>query len=563
MIRISRLVKREHLFFTFLVVLNLAYLVSRAHVVLIIVSLIFSMGLVTLTSLLNRKATKILIFVVGILYLFLTYYYFRWSSWDGNVLYLRNVLLLKDDFRISYFETPLFPYLGELFLAAILKFGSLRLMNLSFGVATVGSVVTTMILYRKLGMKSGVSGLALLLLLTSPTFLYFALTEFKIDMFLLVVANLSLVVFLQLLEKPTFSNIALLGILLVMGTLIKVLFLAISTTIIFLAGFELLKRRLFKGLALLLISFCVPIMLWAYYYGLYIKPEITLNSPYSLLAELKLERDDKKMLECIYDAGKNDSDRYLNVLSSRGVTGHANPGPFMYAGTFLVLLFPVLYKLSAQGKKVARVMAIGMVTTALYFVYVGVIYWYLFAIFPLISLVIAILIDDLIKSKLLRNFLIGLTVSTGLIAVLGPVRGVFRTGKSPRDISGEFTSLTLMETYKMNIFLGEVSQNSYVLDASEHTSAVFLPYLKDYDKKVIKSRYYFASAGKPLKDVYRELKQKKIDIIVVDKSKLMDPWYYKACPAINRRILIEFLNNYTHEIYRQGDSPVIFKLNET
>jgi len=103
-----------------------------------------------------------------------------------------------------------------------------------------------------------------------------------------------------------------------------------------------------------------------------------------------------------------------------------------------------------------------------------------------------------------------------------------------------------------------LSKNHYILDATQHIHATFLPFMDNYDERLVKSNFYFVSSKKDVDQIKAELLSKDIKYIIAQKNKLFDDWYV-SCPFRNNEILFKFLEKHTRMVY---DSKYIGEIYE-
>lgn len=93
-----------------------------------------------------------------------------------------------------------------------------------------------------------------------------------------------------------------------------------------------------------------------------------------------------------------------------------------------------------------------------------------------------------------------------------------------------------------------LSKDHYIMDATQHIHLTYLPFMDNYDEKLVKSNFYFVSSGKSTEEMKRELLSKNIRYIIARKDTLFDEWYV-GCPLRNNEILFQFLNKHTKMVY--------------
>lgn len=556
----------------------IGYLITRYDLRYVFIYILVALFLVYLVNrVIKLGKIRYLIILITITYLVFSFFNFRSTSWDGNNLYLKNVLILVEDFNINYIDKPILPYLSEYFLAAIYKFGSLRVMNLAFGVATIGSMFTTFILYKRIGLSKQTIDLGLTILLLNPVFLIFAVSEFKIDMFLLLYSNLTLLSFLWYLKYPTVKKSLILGFLVIVTSLSKLIFIPSAVVIITACIFYLHQKKILKYHAFIpMLTLSMGVIIWTFFFGL----RISHNEPfvvhkYGYLQGVDLDRNQDIVSQCYSDIKKIDYGQYYydSTITERFLQplyfllnkvpypaeslAMSRPGPFVYFGAVLFLLLPMFgiwKKISTEFK---LIYFIALPSIAIYLLFVRTVFWYLYFLFPFFSVLIPLLLQTELRKQSLKTIFYVFFVTISLIEM--PLTTYFTYGT-------DFTNkLPPSNQYAKVIYNGSkviqsnLSSEEFIMDSSEHKTNVFFPYLESYDKKVIESEYYFVASQKSTDEMYYELKNKRVKIIAVNQSYLLNNFFW-GCPHENNLKLNDFLNKHTEPIFYYGKNPVIFKI---
>ncbi len=492
-----------------------------------------------------------------------------------------------EDFQITSLQRASAPFLAELFLAAVWKFGSKYSMNLMFGFATVLSVVTTYLLYKTLGINKKTTISALLILVFNPMFLAFGLMEFKVEMFLLVIANLSYIAFVRYMNNPKVLTSFVFGTLLAVASLIKVSFLPFAFVLITLFTYEVFSKKVavFKNvstssgkvlhLTTAALSFLVPIALWAYQFGFYI-PVININI-FSLNSEeinrIVLDKNSEIEASCIADYYEKDLGGFVYskttlakilqpyYIFTNNPAHHrplksvmTDPGFLLY---FSLLLFPFLILLVTKKRRENRAWRYFYIFTVtgivMFYLQVGVLFWYIYPLYPFIALGIPLCVEFLFTKVKHKKTIEILVYSAGLAYFMLLFTFIFLL------LSEGYFTKQLMWLFEINTKVNTLERNKLILNAFEHPYSVPLTFAESYDKRIINSGYYFASADKPLADIHTELLNHNVGYIVVSEKHLLDA-FYTGCPLKNNQILKEYLGIYTEPVYVFNEMNFIFKL---
>ena len=546
------------------------------------IALLYIFGIVFASILLAKLNRKVLYLACGFLILFIlvySFFHFRGSSWDA-FYYMRNALLLKQRnlASLTVVEKPYFPYLGEFFLALIWKFLGFHFMNLSFGVATLVSLWLTYLLFKELTLKDNICFISLLLLFSSPMFLEFIFSQYKVELFLLVFVLASYIFWVRILKNQAeFYHFILLGVFLAFAVLVKVSFLPfavfiILTTLLRVSG-EISPEKRGKPLVcafILLLCFALPLLFWIIYAGGIAVPY--LGSYYVKDPVVHLTRDSDLLEDC--EANKRSRDYgslvksdplwkqpyfYLSNSEGRlnGLYSMFDPGIFLYLS---ILLFP-LYGISIYQKTYAKYLYFYVVFgLSVHFIFAPGVFWYIIFIFPFLAPLFPSLLSkelekrpESLQEDAISFVLEGLFIFISLVGILMAAR-YFDPSMNLDSLQNSYLS----EIREQNFHIASLVHDGYLLDASEHRYFVNLMFLPKYDEFVIRSNCYFAAANKSLQELYKELTGNNIRYIAVHKDKLLDSWYQKL-PRKNNEILLEFLDEYTVPIYPE-ENPFLFEI---
>lgn len=572
---------KDNLFVFFFVLVCAIYYAFRPTLLILFIATTFLLFLIY-SLLKNFRLPKHFVITISLLfilfYIFMSLVNYRPLSMDGLITHLRNTFLLKSDFYISYLDQPLKPYLAEMFLAFLWRFSSVYLLNVSFAAATLIAILLTLELYKKLDLDNSFRYLALFILVTSPTFLLFAFIEFKIDMFLLIFSLLAYLQFIRTLEKPNLIRCVVLGFILSINCLIKTTFIPSAAIIIMLLIFDKLFTNAKQNLKLtyifaVVISFLIPLLIWAYLFGFSI-PRVSgyINGKLNKVVPIHLYRDSIVYKECFDQRVRNDYSEFLygngflgNLLQpiyylanykSPFLTFHiGNPGFLIYFSFFLFVFLPLFNRNLFKNKRFVYFYIFVIINLVIFYATVRKIYWYLFYIYPFVSLTVPVIIAKLCSEWGAQKRIINsLVFATGILNLIIAIAMFVQSVLVPYKVE-----LYMRGVYGLSSYINSLKPTALIMNASEHKWFVPITFVKDADKRVIKSDFYFVSSQKSSKEMYKELKSNNIDYLVVFKNKLADSWY-NGCPLQNNIRLKEFIDSYTIPLYYLGGSPVVFEL---
>jgi len=518
--------------------------------------------------------------LASILLLIYSFFYYRTESWDGGALYNRNAFLVKEKLASGILQGALYPYLSEFLLGLLARVLSDNFMFLAFGLASIGNLYTAYLIYKRLNFSSFVARAGLLVLATSPTYIMLSLHEFKVELFLLLLCNLYFLVIIKCLDKPTFRNFGLLGFLGALSFLTKVSVLPLIFFCPVLFFIYLLfhkKTSLNRGVGYLSVyffSFLLSILVWLLYSPakLPVIGDVSLLSRHNLSSFEDLERDPWILNECMISKTKRDLSAfayYENELwlliqpiqyiflvgldPNKFVFNTGNPGPYIYFGIWFLPLVSYLFFKNNDLKKLL-VFTVTIPFILVIYLMGKTVFWYFFPVFPLLSVVIPFLAEKYVKDKpvmdVFKIMLISFVFLHGLWGV-GVASSLFKLSSSIEESNPELWSLSKA--------VQNLPGTAYVMDASQHLYVVFLPFVSNYDTRVVRSDYYFASSGKNTDEMRQELLAKNIGYIVVRKNTLFSGWY-AGCPLRNNEILFQFLERHTKMVYDSVYVGEIYKI---
>ncbi len=128
-----------------------AFILTRKETILIF--LVCFYATTTAYLLYSRKilsflTIKIIAFIVGLLvvafFLYASYLYIRFESWDGLLWYIKHTILLQDKKHLETIYLPYAPYLVEIFLGSLLKHTNFNIVSLAL---TVVGLIDILLIY--------------------------------------------------------------------------------------------------------------------------------------------------------------------------------------------------------------------------------------------------------------------------------------------------------------------------------------------------------------------------------------------------------------------------------
>ena len=528
------------------------------------------------TKKINRKVKILALSCVVLCYLIYSYFNSRIYSYDGGLYHIKYMLAIVDKWYIATTEYPVRPYLGEYIFAIIYKFLGLRALNLILGILTLLNVYLANILIKKLTKDELERKLSLALFVFSPTFIALSTIELKPDQLSFTVLLLLILLFMNI-EKSKYKLSPLIGLFSGLSILIKT-----SSSFIVVWFMLLILHTLIKSKELLinkillvtstLISFILPLIVWFLIFGgtfpqlenvINVKPLINNNS-----SNITLERDRDLLKICNEDKLKKDyssfiygSRSFLVFLQplfyitrfraySFAAQGMANPGIFLYIGIWILPIFLIVRKKFQIDQGVNSILWVSFLSTATFMVLVSSIFWYLLPIFPIYAITISKLINK-IDNKWIKKSILILCYSTIVVNItVGFVTALQRFAPVKNLSEEQIQKTGLKKIYETNMKINNIPNNSLILDASEHPFNINTMFIKDADKRIVKSNYYFASKERSFESLREELLKNNIKFIIVNKDYLLDS-FYEGCPLQNNLRLLEFLEKYTVPVYEE------------
>ena len=516
--------------------------------------------------------------VVGTcIYLSYSFFNTRINSYDGLNVHLKYILQIAEKGYVNSTEYPIKPYLGEIILSKIYTLLGLRALNLTFGLLTIANIylankVLESISYKKEKTKK----LALWIFLCSPTFLGMAFQELKVD---LIATALVFCIFLVLFKfysqkdpKLFLLITALTGITTITKTSTIPLNMAIMGSGIFLLwknkGIGFSKKMMFLTIGGGIFS--TILLFWIITFGgtlpqlenhinIYPTTRVFINQRSLTRDTILLEKCNEDKLRKDYASFVYGSRSVLTFLQplfyltkykaySFSAQGMANPGITSYFGLIILPIFLVFNRKEKISKIQKLILIVTFLTTLIFYIKVGSIFWYLLPLYPIYAWVTAEFIEKISNRKVKK---IGTTIIYATLATDFTIAIIIATSifSNLEKLDGENIRKThLKEIYEMNMKLGIIKKDTLILDASEHGHAILTTFVPRGDEIIIKSNYYFATANKPLEKMREELLENNIHYIIVNKNKLKDPWY-QGCPGENNEILDNFIEKYTKPMF--------------
>lgn len=520
-------------------------------------------------SIFLRKNAKKIIIATAIVYLVYSFFYYRTNSWDGAALYYRNTYLVKEKLHSGVLQGTLYPYLSEFVLGVVGRFLGDNFMFFMFGLASIAGLYTTYLIYKRLGFSGFVTKCSLLILASSSTYIMLSIHEFKVELFLLFFSNLFLLTLIRVIEKPRCRLFVLLGLLASLSFLVKisVLPLILFAPVLILSTLILRKMlrvgRAAKYFGLFVLSFLIPVFIWALYTPtqLPVIGTVDLLNRKSRINFIDLERNLQLLVECDNQSTQRDQSGWIyfknelwlliqpfqflflvGLNKDQFVFHTGNPGPYIYFGIWLLPFVSYLFYRNRDFKKLLVYISSIPFTIVIYYMSKSV-FWYFFPVYPLLATAIPVLAERYVKTQHARNiFKITLLslIFTHAFWGLGTAVTLYEPVNNLRD-SNEVV-------YDLSKQAQNLPGSSFILDAAQHQFIVFLPFMSNYDTRVVRSDFYFASSGKNVNEMREEFLSKNIKYIIARKRTLFDGWY-AGCPLRNNEILFSFLEKHTRMIY--------------
>ena len=568
----------------------LYYIFRPNELVLFLLVLIIASLLTLIPKIHIGKNIKIAIIVIFcILFLIYSFFNSRIYSYDGLNYYLKTVLLISKKGYLTTTEYPLKPYLGELISAGIYKYAGLRILNLFFGIISLLNVFLMYSLLKKLTQNKSEINLSFLLLLSSPTFIAFTTTEFKPDLLASVLFLFSLLLFYKF-TNGRLTLFPIISFILSCSIFIKASVLLPALTLI-LAGFILLckskgsiRKRVFIGVLTLFLSLAPP-LLWIRTFGFSIPQFESIAHINPILKQYNqkvvLTRDKEILTSCTLEKVRKDYTSfiygsvsplvifqpifYLTKFHSYAFSSQlmANPGIFLYFGIIVFLSSILFYKKIRQNLNdfTKSLYWSGIISTIVFMITISSVFWYLLPLFPIFALSISKIIYRIPNNKIQRiTLMFCYTVITTNILI-----GIYMATDNFYPLKNfsqkEIAKTDIKTLYDVNNQINLLPKDQLILDASEHFNNFLATFVEDADSRIVKSNYYFASNTKLLEELREELLKNNIHFIIIDKNKILDPWY-RNCPLENNKRLLLFLNRFTEPVYPENIKyrDLIFKI---
>ncbi|MFA5776666.1 MAG: glycosyltransferase family 39 protein [Patescibacteria group bacterium] len=516
-----------------------------------------------------RKNVKKIIIATAAMYLIYSFFYYRTNSWDGGALYYRSAYLVKEKLHSDVLQGALNPYLSELILGIVGRFLGDNFMFFMFGLTSLSVLYIAYLLYKRLGFNSFVTKCSLLILASSSTYIMLSIHEFKVELFLLFFSNLFLLTLIKIIEKPCYRWFILLGLFASLSFLVKisVLPLILFAPVLVLSALVLRKElhlgHAVKYFGLFILSLLLPIFMWTLYTPtqLPIIGNVDLLNRKSHTNFVDLERKPQLLAECSNQSTQRDQSGWIyfknelwiliqpfqflflvGLNKTQFVFHTGNPGPYIYFGIWLLPFVSLIFYRNKDLKKFLVYASTIPFIIIIYYMSKSV-FWYFFPVYPLLATVIPVLAERYIKTgyatSVFKVTLLSL-VFTHALWGFGTMATLANTVQNLRDSNPVI--------YDLSKQAQNLPGDSYILDAAQHQFIVFLPFMSNYDTRIVRSDFYFAGSGKSIDEMRQELLDKNIRYIIARKRTLFDSWY-AGCPLRNNEILFQFLEKHTKQIY--------------
>lgn len=578
--------RNNQVFILVLIILYLLYVLTRSIQGGVVDVLLFIFGwyltyiyLKTPVGALIKRNIKVVLAVVC-LYIFAhNLAYFRYSR-DGLVGYFRNVVNVEHLGISTRVEGSQYPYLVELLMGLASRIFPLNTLFISFGLAGVLCAYTSWLIYGRLGLSGFVKRAALMVFISSPTFLFLLFYEFKIELFLLLFTNLYTLLWLKVFDNASHRNFAVLGLLSSITFLIKVSSLPLFVVctaglIVFLFRKNILTwGRCLKMWTVYLVFLLLPVVGWLLYTPTYLPlfGDIDLLKKNNPLDFAGLDRDSEIWDMCIRQARFADYSSFIyykNELSLllqpfqylllKDVTSYQfsfhfiNPGPYIYFGIWLI---GVALHTAWRRRLVHLTLLLGLSIPFILVIYIQTksVFWYLFPVFPLLSLVVPYIAENILTRDKFKNIFLWLLLSLSFAQLFWG----FATSLQMLAYRRESVNV-LNELREMNARVQELATDSFVMNATQHQHAAYFPFMTNSRERLVESDYYFASSEKDLEGMRDELVGKNVHYVVAMKDTLFDPWY-KGCPLRNNERLFNFLEQHTILVADYGQFGEVYQI---
>lgn len=516
-----------------------------------------------------RKNVKKIIIATAAMYLIYSFFYYRTNSWDGGALYYRSAYLVKEKLHSDVLQGALNPYLSEFILGVVGRFLGDNFMFFMFGLTSLSVLYIAYLLYKRLGFSSFVTKCSLLILASSSTYIMLSIHEFKVELFLLFFSNLFMLTLIKIIEKPHHRLFILLGIFASLSFLVKIsvlpliLFAPVLTLSTLVLRRELHVDRAIKYFGLFILSFLLPIFIWTLYTPtqLPVIGNVDLLNRKSHMNFVDLERKLQLLAECSNQGTQRDQSGWIyfknelwiliqpfqflflvGLNKNQFVFHTGNPGPYIYFGIWLLPFVSLIFYRNRDLKKFLVYASAIPFIIIIYYLSKSV-FWYFFPVYPLLATIIPVLAERYIKTVHARSIfkvtLLSL-VFTHALWGFGTMATLASTVQNLRDSNPVI--------YDLSKQTQNLPGEAYIMDAAQHQFILFLPFMSNYDTRIVRSDFYFATSGKSIDEMKQELLAKNIRYIIARKRTLFDSWY-TDCPLRNNEILFQFLEKHTKQIY--------------
>lgn len=470
--------------------------------------------------------------------------YLRYNSWDGQLWYYKRVLLLKNDFFLDFTNSAHPPYLIELILAFIWRFISEKFVYTIFIFVTVINIFLVRQFYKNFGLSTHDNKFLSFIVFTSPIFMQMAFFEFKIDQFLLMFSILSLIIYQKLCNESNVLNTFLFGLFSGLAVLTKVSVAPFFLILFFLHLVSILKKPSYKEIFAYFVSpitFFLVILFWISKFGLGI-PWTDINIyPKNKGPTISFERRDSIYKECvkeqkIIDFSQFIDDRNLiqiitqpinyifNKNNRLSLSGVSEPGLYFYLS--VLLFIPIVIKNRTKYRN--NIFIATLIYTVYFYISIRTLYWYLFFLLPIYLIPFYECFFSSKKATKIRFLFIILGLTTAVVSVLLESSKINKKGKIL--IRNEYISKMMNNT------------EGLILDSSPFPLQVFLTYVDDYDKRIIRDSLYFGYTTKNDEDILKELKENNIHyVIYLDEG---NSFNFYGCPKKHQDKIESFVEKY-------------------